>query len=449
MKHAVSIKTIGIIVSIITILFFIVSPLSAQSHSYGVVSGSLDGELKSKGSSYGSYELGNKSFNRGALGGGNRGFEWVLNSNKSPGKRGAYGAIDAEPDIGGSSKGNTFTTTSLGDTIRVGQTFTANYEIFKGFLSFDTSGIPYDATITSATLSFYGKAKHIDPGEENFNIQVYESVWTEPLWNPDWGATSGTIRGSLSTNDFAINQKNTITISPLNANYLVTKGGTTRIALVSSRTISAQQPSGNEYVEIYSSNAVDPNVRPKLDLTYNGDAPNIRPALTWTGEQYYKMNGVYPEEIWVGENNLIFRVQYTHPLGVAPLLTQLWIDLNSDGDFYDPGEKLNMRETDQLDKDYSNGKNYYANVTLNSDGITEIRYRFVFTDDNQIEAIGTPAQVASLVPLQAEEKNVCFINTAEKTRSFSSLIRFLKKTPLIGSICSSVACQKLMLSFPF
>lgn len=449
MKHAVSIKIIGIIISVITILFFVVSPLFAQGHSYGVISGSLDGELKSKGASYGSYELGNKSFNRGALGGGNRGFEWVISPNKSPGKRGAYGAIDGEPDIGGSSKGNTFTTTSLGDSIRIGQAFTANYEIFKGFLSFDTSGIPYDATITSATLSFFGKAKHIDPGEENFNIQVYESVWTEPLWNPDWGATSGTIRGSLSTNDFVTSQRNNITISPLNANYLIKKGGTTRIALVSSRTISSQQPSGNEYVEIYSSNAEDPNLRPKLNIIYNGDAPNIRPNLTWTGEQYYKMNSVYPEEIWVGENNLIFRVQYTHPLGVAPLMTQLWIDLNSDGDFYDPGEKVNMREIDQLDTDYSNGKNYYANVTLNSDGISEIRYRFVFTDDNQVEAIGVPAQVATLFNIQAEEKNVCFINTAEKTGSLSSLLRFFKKTPVIGFVFSSLACQKLMLSIPF
>lgn len=449
MKHAVSIKTIGIILSIITILFFVVSPLFAQGHSYGVTSGSLDGELKSKGASYGSYELGNKSFNRGALGGGNRGFEWVISGNKSPGKRGAYSAIDGEPDIGGSSKGNTFTATSLGDTIRIGQTFTANYEIFKGFLSFDTSGIPYDATITSATLSFFGKAKHIDQGEENFDIRVYESVYTEPLWNPDWGATSGTIRGSLSTNDFVTSQRNTIEINALNANYLVTKGGTTKIALVSSRTISAQQPGGNEYVEIYSSNAEDLNLRPKLDIAYNGDAPNIEPSLTWTGEQYYKMNGVYPEEIWVGENSLIFRVQYTHPLGLAPLMTQLWIDLNFDGNYDDPGETVDMRETNQLDTDYSNGKNYYANVTLNSDGVSEIRYRFVFTDDGQAEATGIAAQEATLFPIQAEEKNVCFINTAEKSGSLSSIILFFKKAPVIGSIFSSVASQKLMLSIPF
>lgn len=448
MKKAVSIKIAGIIIfSLALFFFFAASPLFAQ-HSYNVISGSLDGELKSKGAEYGYYAVGDKSVNRGALGGGTRGYEWVVNTSKSPGKRGALGAVDGEPDIGGSSKGNTFTTTAQGDSIRIGQTYTANYEIFKGFLSFDTSGIPYDATITAATLTLYGKAKNIT-GLIDFDIEVYNSNYTEPLWNPDWGAV-GTLRGSLNTSAFIVGGNNTIPISALNANYLIEKGGTTRIALVSSRTMDNVSPSGEEYVEIYSSNSEDPNVRPKLYIDYNGDAPNITPTLTWTGEQYYKMNGVYPQEVWVGENNLVFRVQYTHPLGTAPKYTQLWIDLNSDGDYYDPGEKQDMREADLLDTDYTNGKNYYANITINSDGVSEIRYLFVFTDENDVEATGTPTEVASLASIQTEEKNICFINSLDKQpNSFSAVINFLGEQPLINSFFTSLAEQKLILCIPF
>ena len=455
MKTVVPVKIAGILLSVILTLLLVTSPLFAQTHPYNVISGSQDGELKSKGSDYGQYIQGDKSYNRGALGGGTRGYEWITTS-KSPGKRGALGAIDGEPDIGGSSKGNTFTTTTLQDTIRIGQTLSGNYEIFKGFLSFDTSGIPYDATIQSATLTIYGKTKNISGGGVDFDIQVYNSEYTEPLWNPDWGAVSaGTtlLRGSLNTTSFVEDQKNVITITnATHANHLIESGGITRISLVSSRTVASQPPSGDEYVEIYSANASDPNKRPKLDIQYDGDAPNIKPMLTWTGEQYYKMNGVYPEEVWVGENELTFRIQYTHILGTAPLVKQVWIDLNSDGDFTDAGEKVDLLEVDPLDTDYTNGKDYYRTVTLNSDGISDIRYRFVFTDENSVEATGLPTQVASLATLQAEEKNVCFISTVEKPNSFASfesVINYFEERPLISSILSVIVKQELVVKIPF
>lgn len=418
MGHLRFIKITDIILSAFIILLLIVMhsvSVLAADHSYSITSGSLDGELKSKGADYGQYKVGDKGFNRGAVGGGNRGFEYVINSDKkAPGKKGARGAIDGEPDIGGSSKGNTFTTTALGDTIRVGQALLGNYEIYKGFMSFDTSAIPYDAKIKSATLTIYGKAKYIEDGGENFEIQLYKSAWTEPLWNSDWGAVIGKIRASLNTQDFKIAQINNIEINAINANYLIEKGGTTKIALVSSRTMDQIMPDGSEYIEIYSSNATEKEFRPVLNIDYDGDPPNVRPALTWTGEVNYKMNGVYPEEIWIGENTLVFKVQYTHPLDVEPQIAQVWIDLNFDGDFDDPGEKVNMSEEDLTDTDYTNGKNYFVQVILNSDGANDIKYRFMFTDENEIAATGAPTQVASLATIQTEEKNTCFINTAER-----------------------------------
>ncbi len=416
LKHLRLFNILGLIVLFIVVPIFFSNPLLAGNQSYSISSSSFDGELKSKGAEYGQYKQGDKGFNRGAVGGGSRGYEYVINSsNKTPGKKGARGAIDGEPDIGGSSKGNAFTSTTLGDSVRIGQALSGNYEIYKSFLSFDTSGIPYDATIKGATIILYGKEKHIEDGGENFDICVYKSVWTEPIWNPDWGAIIGQVRGSVNTADFKVGQTNTIIINPLNANYLIEKGGVTKIALVSSRTIDQKSPDGIEYVEIFSSNAEKKEYRPVLNIDYEGDPPNIRPSLNWTGEVFYKMNGVYPEELWVGENTLTFKVQYTHPLDVPPRMAQVWIDLNSDGDFEDPGEKINMKEENPLDKDYTNGKNYFVQVIINSDGVNDINYRFMFTDDNEIEAVGSPTQVVNLAAIQTEEKGTCFINTVKRS----------------------------------
>ncbi|MGA1843789.1 MAG: hypothetical protein ACMUIS_04430 [bacterium] len=453
MKKAVAIKTITIVIAAIAILFVASAPLLAQ-WSYKVKSGSLDGELKSKGSDYGAYDIyDGKELNRGALGGGSRGYEWVTNPSKSPGKRGALSAIDGEPDTGG--KGNTFTTTIQTDSIKVGQFYSSSFEIYKGYLTFDTTGIPYGSVITGATLTLCCKVKNIDIGK-NFDVQVYKSKWTEPLWNPDWGAiAAATVHGSVNTSYLNNDEEYVIKLDEGNAfalNDLIEKGDATQIVLISSRTAAGNlppSPSSPEYVEIYSANAQDPNKRPRLDIQYNGAEPNIRPSLTWTGEQYYKMNAVYPQEIFVGENNLTFKVQYTHILGNAPLKTQVWIDLNADGDFYDAGEQVDMRAADLNDTDYTNGKLYYANVTLNSDGVSDIHYRFVFTDDTDVEAIGTPAQVANLTPIQAEEKNICFIDTAQDKDSASSLANFIEKRPLLYNLFSSFANHKVMVHISF
>lgn len=412
MKHLSVYKNLMLIFLSVSVLLLIINPVFAQEQSYRISSGSLDGELKSKGGDYGQYRQGDKGFNRGVVGGGNRGYEYVVNTNKSsPGKRGARGAIDGEPDIGGSSKGNTFTTTALSDTIKVGQALSGNYEIYKAFLSFDTTAIPYEANINGATLTIYTKDKYINDGGENFDIQVYKSVWTEPLWNPDWGAIVGQERGSVNTSEIKIAEKTEIAINALHARYLIEKGGITKIALVSSKTIDQVPPNGSEYIEIYSSNADNKEFRPVLDIDYEGDAPNVKPSLTWTGETYYKMNGVFPEEIWIGENSVTFKVQYTHPLDIQPNIAQVWIDINSDGDFNDPGENVNMKEEDVNDQDFSNGKNYYAQVIINSDGVSTISYRFMFTDENQAEAIGAPASIVRLATFQSEEKSTCFISS--------------------------------------
>ncbi len=387
-----------------------------------------DGELKSAGADYGEYDpLESKSFNRGVLGGGTRGYDFVTSS-KSPGKRGARGAVDGVADSG-SSKGNTFTTTVNEEFMRVGQK-DSPLEVYKGFLSFDTSAIPYDAAFTSVKLIFYGKAKYIDGND--FDIQVVSSVYTDPLWNPDWGAfESETPRGSLSTGQlecYIDNNnigENIITIAANHINYLVKPGGITKIALVSSQTSAEVIPLGDEYVEIYSADATNKSLRPRLETEYSGSALNIRPVLTWlSGDTLFKDKGVSSDTIYAGTTTLNFKVRYIYDegdlgLGLPPDPNnppQVLIDLNNNKALSDATDLLvTMQEIDPNDPDCSDGKDYQATAEITTDGLTNINYKFLFTASDGEEAVGDPALASTITtiptPLSSDDSSSCFISS--------------------------------------
>ncbi len=271
---------VGTIILLLAGIFGLIpSYCFAASQVFSVRSMRGDGELKSAGSVYGQYTSDKtqeaKSFNKGTLGGGKRGYEYVLNSSKSPGKRGARGAVDGDPDDG-SIKGNTFTTTVHGETMRIGQTYDGNYQIYKAYLSFNTSAIPSDAVIKSVDLIFYGEGVYME-GDATFNIQVVKSVYTDPLWNPDWGAITSGPLGSLPVSLFKSyngidpdSGKNVIHIVGVKADSLINQGGVTRMALVSSRVTEVTNvsnptgPAGDEYVTISSSDATNKDLRPLL-----------------------------------------------------------------------------------------------------------------------------------------------------------------------------------------
>ncbi|MGA1876167.1 MAG: hypothetical protein ACMUIA_11220, partial [bacterium] len=122
----------------------------AGSYSLTTRSTPGDGELKSFGGTYVEYDPSNPAAVYGVVGGGRRDYKYTESSySKSPGKKGALGAVDGQPDNEGNNKGNTFTTTVLQPTMKVGQIYDGRYKVFKAFLSFNTSAIPTNATINS------------------------------------------------------------------------------------------------------------------------------------------------------------------------------------------------------------------------------------------------------------------------------------------------------------
>ncbi len=146
------------------------------------------------------------------------------------------------------------------------------FDIWRGGLFFDTSSLPDDAAITSATLSLYGSANwsHTD-----FLINVVDgSVLASSLESPDYyDLESQTISGgSFDTSGFSTSDYNDIPLNETGMGWI----STTRLSkfgLRSSRDISATAPTTdpsvmrNEFVTIYGSEGGQA-YQPKLVVTY-------------------------------------------------------------------------------------------------------------------------------------------------------------------------------------
>jgi len=367
-----------------------------------------------------------------------RNFDWVYNSEKeAPADKSSEGKNDGDTY---SSKGVLTSATVLQNTTRIGQEHsTAGYSVYKTYLSFDTSGVPADADITSVDLVYYAKSVQ---SNKDFYIQLFKSVYVDPLWNSDWGAVVGpqletpdsriivTGPDFKSESDTALaianpdTCKNVIHIDLNKDVTLIKKGGITKIALVSSRSTEMSPPDDDskEYVEIYSPNAVK-TLRPSLEIKYSGDVLQTKPVLGWlTGDPIFKNGGASTDTLEDGENIIIFKVRYISndgALGTPPREPdghQVWIDLDGDNKFESAGEKINMDPVDATDLDYTDGKDYWKKVTINSAG-NHVKYQFYFVTASGKVAGGTPSSIKWFSAIQSSAKNsgssnnLCFISS--------------------------------------
>jgi len=138
------------------------------------------------------------------------------------------------------------------------------YCIYRGFLLFNTSSLPSGANITSVTLSLYKKD---DYSSTDFDITVQNGQPTYPHNPPQSGDYnknhySGN-GGSLNTEEFSDGYND---ISLTNHSW-ITKEGTTKLCLRSSRDIDGITPTGDEYVNVYP-HEEDEKVTPKLVIEY-------------------------------------------------------------------------------------------------------------------------------------------------------------------------------------
>jgi len=238
----------------------------------------------------------------------------VYNSNDvSLKKTGAVGASYAS--VQGASTGDT---PAEGDSIyEIGQDYvagTTRYTVRRGGVIFDTSALPDDAVITSATLSFYGFASGQGVAMSLTVVNGADIDWG--VYDPaDYGdlLDDTTSFGSIASSSWVNESYNDIT---LNASGLavISLTGNTVFALRSSRDISATTPSDGvtEYVQFYGG-VQFPAKAVKLVITYGATRPGRHIWVEGTGVHYFTLtevektitgtdtlaNGTLDGQIWV------------------------------------------------------------------------------------------------------------------------------------------------------
>ena len=147
------------------------------------------------------------------------------------------------------------------------------YRVYRTFLKFDTSSIPSDATITSAKLRLYGS---VDQSVTDFYIRLTKWTGDTPINTGDYLQVDGLLYddGLFSTSSFTTSGYNDITISNYN---LIVKGGYTKIAVVSSRDVNGNPPTGREFVSVASYESGSGRY-PLLHIEYI--LPNEPPKIT-------------------------------------------------------------------------------------------------------------------------------------------------------------------------
>ena len=144
-----------------------------------------------------------------------------------------------------------------------------HYYVRRTYLSFDTSGIPDDATVSSATL--YVKAKE-DNSSTDFEVKVYRYAWSSALcssreanYDGAYGG-SATLEGTLrnTADGWAPGAYYSMAVSTAGINVT----GDTRYCLVSSRDVNNNAPTQSESVLIYTANETGTGSDPYLEVVY-------------------------------------------------------------------------------------------------------------------------------------------------------------------------------------
>lgn len=139
--------------------------------------------------------------------------------------------------------------------------------IYRSYFYFDTSNLPDETDIVSATLSLYGKT---DESDADFYICIHHNDThpEDPLVVADYnkihyGTSCG---GKLSTSGFTTSGYNIITFNSTGLAW-INKTGNTTFCLRSLEDISVSEPAGDEYIEVWA-NEKGGNYRPKLIIVY-------------------------------------------------------------------------------------------------------------------------------------------------------------------------------------
>ena len=149
------------------------------------------------------------------------------------------------------------------------------YDIIRSYLYFDTSSLPDDAAITSATLRLYGIDKSIF---STTTLQIQNGMPTypsEPLEGGDYDASNYSGNGgTFSSSSLVSGAYNDISLTADGMSW-INLTGTTKFCLRLQTDINAVAPNYIEMMYFYSGLTSDITKRPQLVVTYDAPSPVV------------------------------------------------------------------------------------------------------------------------------------------------------------------------------
>lgn len=154
---------------------------------------------------------------------------------------------------------------------RVGQNQAGGtFSCYEAFLSFDTSVLGPEATVTAAVLHIYGRSAALGA---NFGVEISFHDWTAGgLTTGDWIAGASlpsSADAGGSTVGFSTSGYNPYTFVDLSG---IDTTGTTEIVIASDRHRGATQPVAAEFLVFWTSEQTGTDKDPKLVITYTAPA---------------------------------------------------------------------------------------------------------------------------------------------------------------------------------
>jgi hypothetical protein len=221
------------------------------------------------------------------------------------------GYITGQNSAYGQARNTSSSSDNSGATLLVGQDYTTVYQIHRSFVAFDTSVL----SSTPARAHLYLKAS-ADNSSTDFTVRIHQYSWSAPLssyretnydgalastYDADWRGTSG-----LSIGVYYSSQS-------LSAAYISTTGST-YYALLSDQDVVGTEPTGGEYLNIYSQDAASAIDRPYLSIepvvevyysagTDTGDLKSGSPNVTVTNHTAV-FTVAQPDNVGVGDEIL-------------------------------------------------------------------------------------------------------------------------------------------------
>lgn len=182
----------------------------------------------------------------------------------------------AEVSPVGSSSSYSYARSNAGsyfNGIYVGQDYnTGSYNIYRGFVKFDTSSIGSSATVSAVAMSL--SCRWIDTSWNDFNVQIVKYNWASLIpisshfQTAYAGCLSATVDDNIWRNTYGASINTPYTSGSLSTAW-INKTGVTYYSLRCDYDYLYSVPAGPELVSFSAENDATPSYRPKLIVTYS------------------------------------------------------------------------------------------------------------------------------------------------------------------------------------